>query len=86
MMAALELQIITCLDEGYVAGQRLGLASVTNEVFPEPLGPISKKEGKVVAEVDRYNTRCRNSGTMSTRSAVIATTRGEGPISDVSQP
>lgn len=68
-----------------VADRKIELASVISEVFPEPLGPISKKEDKVVAEVDRYITRCKNSGTESTRSVVIAMTRGEGPISKVSQ-
>ena len=65
--------------------ERIGLASVSNDVFPEPLGPISRKEGKVVAEVDRYITRCRNRGIESTRRAVIAMTRGEGPIKEVSR-
>ena len=65
--------------------RKIGLTSVSNEVFPEPPGPISKKEGRVVAEVDRYITRCRNNGTESTRTAVMAITRGEGPINEVSQ-
>ena len=65
--------------------RKADVTSVSNEVFPEPLGPISKKEGNDVAEVDRYITKCRNSGIESTRSAVIAITRGEGPIIDVSQ-
>lgn len=86
MMAAFELHMIIWLHEGYLTGRKMGLTSVSNEVFPEPLGPMSKKEGKVVADIDRYMTRCRNSGTESTRSAVIAMTNGEGPINEVSQP
>ena len=61
------------------------LTSVSRDVLPEPLGPIRRKDGRVVAEAERYNTKCRKRGMESTTSAVMVMTKSEGSIIEDSQ-
>lgn len=56
------------------------LTRVKSAVFPEPLGPINKIDGKLVKPVARNTTECRNIGIERTRRIVMIKPNGEGFI------
>ena len=59
--------------------------SVSKAVFPAPLGPISKNDGRVVEEAERYIAKWSTSGIASAMMNVMAIAKGDGPIREDSQ-
>ena len=53
---------------------------VNNEVFPDPLGPMSRKEGKDVELEERYIAKWRSKGMERTSTIVTKIAIGVGPI------
>ncbi len=51
---------------------------VSSDVFPEPLRPARRNDGRVVEDVERYITKCRKSGIESTTRAVMIKAKGVG--------
>jgi len=56
----------------------MGITRVRRDVFPEPLGPIKRIEGKVVRPLARKTTVWRKTGIDRTRRIAIARPNGEG--------
>lgn len=51
---------------------------VSSEVLPEPLGPKSRKDGRVVLEGARNMRKWRSSGANNTTSMVVKMVHGDG--------
>ena len=73
------VQTVVTLGQAKVSRASM-YTNVNIAVFPEPLGPTSRNNGRELDEVVRYMTRCRNNGIEITRSAAIAIAVGLGPI------
>lgn len=65
--------------------KRWHYTSVSKAVFPAPLGPISKNDGRVVEEAERYIAKWSTSGIASAMMNVMAIAKGDGPIREDSQ-
>lgn len=51
---------------------------VSSEVLPEPLGPKSRKDGRLVLEGERNMRKWRNSGANNTTSMVVKIVNRDG--------
>lgn len=75
--AALEL-VLLAFAQFFQTGREL--TRVNSEVFPEPLGPRSSIEGRVVRPLARNTTECRKRGMLSTSRTAIMSATGDGLI------
>lgn len=57
------------------------LTRVSRDVLPDPLGPISRIDGKAVNPLARKTKKCRKSGIVRTKTMPIARPRGDGLMS-----
>ena len=55
------------------------LASVSKDVFPALLGPVSRNEGKEVVDAERYATKWSSRGIEKAMMSVTHIARGVGP-------
>jgi hypothetical protein len=54
------------------------LTKVRRDVFPDPLGPIKRIDGRVAKSPPRKMNRCKNNGIVSTRRAPISRPKEDG--------
>lgn len=58
---------------------------VSSEVLPEPLGPKSRKDGRVVLDGARKMRKWRSSGAINTTSMVVKIVHGDGCSKEVNK-
>jgi hypothetical protein len=73
--AALELDLLVFIQAVLLVSIR---TRVRRAVFPEPLGPRSSIEGRVVRPLARKTNECRKRGMLSTSRVAIRSATGDG--------
>jgi hypothetical protein len=73
--AALELELLAFIQGALIKSIRTRVRRV---VFPEPLGPRSSIEGRVVRPLARKTNECRKRGMLSTSRIAIKSATGDG--------
>lgn len=58
---------------------------VSSEVLPEPLGPKSRKDGRVVLDGARNMRKWRSNGANNTTSMVVKIVHGDGCSNEVNK-